>query len=132
VPATQKVRNISTRGLVGTGGNVLIGGFILGGNAVATNTVLVRALGPTLTGFGVAGALQDPTLELHNGAGTLLMSNNNWKDTQQSQIQATGLAPPDDRESSIYATLPAGNYTAIVRGVGNTTGVALVEVYSLP
>jgi sugar lactone lactonase YvrE len=131
-PPAQKVRNISTRGLVGTGGNVLIGGFILGGNSVATNAVLVRALGPTLTGFGVTGALQDPTLELHNAAGALLMSNNNWKDTQQSQIQATGLAPPNDHESAIYAVLPAGNFTAIVSGVGNTTGVALVEVYSLP
>jgi hypothetical protein len=71
-------------------------------------------------------------MELHNAAGALLMSNNNWKDTQQSQIQATGLAPPNDHESAIYAVLPAGNFTAIVSGVGNTTGVALIEVYSLP
>jgi sugar lactone lactonase YvrE len=128
-PLIQKLRNVSTRGMVGTGSGVLIGGFILGGNQVATNAVVVRALGPTLTGFGVAGALQDPTLLLVNSSGVTVATNNNWKNTQQSQIQATGLAPPDDRESAIYAILPAGNYTAIVAGINNTTGIALVEVY---
>jgi hypothetical protein len=93
--------------------------------------LLFRALGPSLTAFGVPGALQDPTLQLFNSSGVVIAFNDNWKDTQQSQIQATGLAPTDDRESAIYATLPAGAYTAIVRGANNTTGVALVEVYNL-
>ncbi len=130
-PLPQKLLNLSTRGFVQTGGSVLIAGFILGGNAIATNAVLMRALGPTLTKFGVSGALQDPTLELHNAAGAIIASNNNWQDIQAAQITATGLAPPDPRESAIFAILPAGNYSAIVRGVSNTTGVALVEVYSV-
>jgi glucose/arabinose dehydrogenase len=130
-PTTHQLRNISTRGFVGTGDNVLIGGFILGGNGMVNCALLFRALGPSLTAFGVAGALQDPTLQLFNSSGVVIASNDNWKDTQQAQIQATGLAPTDDRESAIYATLPAGAYTAIVRGANNTTGVALVEVYNL-
>jgi hypothetical protein len=117
--------------LVGTGDNVLIGGFIVGGNGMVNGVVLIRALGPTLTGYGVAGALQDPTLQLLNSSGGVIATNDNWKATQQAQIQATGLAPPDDRESAIYVTLPAGAYTAIVRGVSSTTGVAIVEVYNL-
>ena len=130
-PTIHQLRNISTRGLVGTGDNVLIGGFIVGGNGMVNGVVLIRALGPTLTGYGVAGALQDPTLQLLNSSGGVIATNDNWKDTQQAQIQATGLAPPDDRESAIYVTLPAGAYTAIVRGVSSTTGVAIVEVYNL-
>jgi hypothetical protein len=74
-------------------------------------------------------ALKDPTLELHNASGTIIAFNNNWKDTQQAQIQASGLAPTDTRESAIVVTLAAGAYTAIVRGISNTSGVALVEVY---
>jgi sugar lactone lactonase YvrE len=130
-PTIHQLRNISTRGLVGTGDNVLIGGFILGGNGMVNCALLFRALGPSLTAFGVPGALQDPTLQLFNSSGVVIAFNDNWKDTQQSQIQATGLAPTDDRESAIYATLPAGAYTAIVRGTNNTTGVALVDVYNL-
>jgi len=112
-----------------TGDSVLIGGFIIGGSG--NKEVLLRALGPTLTQFGVTGVLADPTMELHNGAGTLIASNNNWKDTQQAAISATGLAPPNDLESAILSNLASGNYTAIVRGKNNTTGVALVEVYDL-
>ena len=130
-PTIHQLRNISTRGFVGTGDNVLIGGFILGGNGMVNQALLFRALGPSLTAFGVPGALQDPTLQLFNSSGVVIAFNDNWRDTQQSQIQATGLAPTDDRESAIYATLPAGAYTAIVRGANNTTGVALVEVYNL-
>jgi sugar lactone lactonase YvrE len=131
-PPPHQLRNISTRGFVGTGDNVLIGGFILGGDGrVNGASALIRALGPSLTAFGVPGALQDPTLQLFNSTGVMIASNDNWRDTQQSLIQATGLAPTDDRESAIYATLPAGAYTAIVRGANNTTGVALVEVYNL-
>jgi len=93
--------------------------------------VLLRALGPTLTQFGVTGVLADPTLELHDGSGALITSNDNWKDTQQAAISATGKAPPDDKESAILHTFAPGNYTAIVRGKNNTTGVALVEAYDI-
>jgi hypothetical protein len=88
-------------------------------------------IGPTLSNFGVNNALADPTLELHDGNGTLLASNDDWKETQQAAIAATGLAPPNDLESAIVGTLPPGNYTAIVRGFNNTSGNALVEVYGL-
>jgi hypothetical protein len=122
--------NIATRGFVDIGDNVMIGGFIVGGSQ--NRTVLVRAIGPELGAAGVPGSLQDPTLELHNGSGTLLASNDNWKSDQQTQIAATGLAPTDDREAAILSSpLAPGNYTAIVRGSGGTTGVALVEVYQL-
>lgn len=122
--------NISTRGNVGTGNNVLIGGFIIGGSQ--PRNVLIRALGPSLSSAGVSNALQDPTLELHDGQGALITSNDNWKATQQTQIQATGLAPSFDAESAILApSLAPGGYTAIVAGAGGTGGVALVEVYQL-
>ena len=130
-PTTEKLRNISARGLVGTGDNVLIGGFIVGGNALANNAVVVRAIGPSLSGAGVSNALADPTLELHDPSGALIASNDDWQDTQEDLITASGLPPTDPNESAIYATLPAGNYTAVVRGAGDTTGTALVEVYSV-
>jgi len=130
-PVIQKVRNISARGFVQTGENVLIGGFILGGNGLNNNAVVVRAIGPSLSQAGIANPLSDPTLELHNASGALIASNNNWQDTQAAQISATGLAPTDPHESAIFATVPAGNYTAIARGVSDMTGVALVEIYNL-
>lgn len=125
----SKIANISTRGNVGAGDNVMIGGFIVGGDQ-PTN-VIVRALGPTLTDFGVNGALADPTLELRDKNGVLISQNDNWKSTQQEAIQNSGYAPPKDPEAAIVATLQPGSYTAIVRGSNNTTGVALVEVYNL-
>ena len=121
--------NISTRGNVETGDNVMIGGFIL--SPEETTKVLVRAIGPSLTKLGVPGALPDPVLELHGSDGDLIFTNDNWRATQQAEIIATGFAPSDDRESAIVATLQPGPYTAIVRGQGNTTGVALVEIYNL-
>jgi hypothetical protein len=123
--------NISTRGFVETGNNVMIGGFISGNGAVR---VIVRALGPTLAQppFNVTNVLADPTLELHDANGTLFASNDNWKDTQEAEIMATGLAPPNDLESAIIAVRPTGDTTAIVRGKNHTTGNALVEVYTLP
>ncbi len=127
--AGSKLGNLSTRALVQTGNNVMIGGFIITGPG--QKTVLVRAIGPSLAQHGITNPLQDPTLELHNGNGALIAFNDNWKDTQQAQIQATGLAPTNDNESAILRTLPPGNYTAIVRGKNNTIGVALVEVYGL-
>ena len=102
--------------------------------------MIIRAIGPELTRYGVPNALANPTLELHDGTGALIASNDNWVTTiiggiitanQVRDIQASGHAPGDGRESAIIADLPAGNYTAIVRGVNNTTGVALVEVYDL-
>jgi hypothetical protein len=130
--------NISTRSLVQTGADVMIGGFIIDGNG--PKTVIVRAIGPELTPFGVPNALADPALDLHNSTGALIGSNNNWQTTviggvitsdQVSAIQNSGHAPTEPSESAIIATLQPGNYTAIVRGVNNTTGVALVEVYDL-
>jgi hypothetical protein len=133
--ANSKLANISTRGFVSTGDDVMIGGFIVGGglgvNGAGSEEVLVRGLGPSLTQRGVPNALQDPTLDLHDGNGAIIASNDNWKDTQQSEIQATGLAPSNDRESAILATLVQGNYTSILRGKNNTTGVGLVEVYKV-
>ena len=125
----SKLANISTRGFVQTGDNVLIGGLIILGNA--DTSVLIRAIGPSLADAGVDGVLADPVLELHGANGDLITSNDDWKDTDQAAIEATGLAPTDDNEAAILATLSPGNYTAIVRGQGDTTGVALVEVYDV-
>ena len=138
--ANSQLANISSRGFVDTDDNALFGGLIASGaNGSGYARVVVRALGPSLTGLGIHDALQDPTLELHDGNGTITATNDNWKindQTQQSQeaeVRATTLAPPsDERESTIVATLPPGLGTAIVRGKNNSTGVALVEVYNLP
>ena len=125
---STELSNISTRGFVQTGNNVMIAGVIV---QFHNKPVIVRALGPTLTGFGVPNALADPTLEIRDVNGTLLASNDDWKDAQQNDIVATGKPPPNDLESAIVGTLTPGNYTAIVRGFNNTTGNALVEVYAL-
>ena len=129
--ANSTLANISTRGFVDTGDNVMIGGFISGSSLNGGGTILVRAIGPSLVSSGVPNTLQDPILELHDSNGTVLQTNDNWKDTQAAEIMATGLAPMDERESAILTTLAGNAYTAIVRGMGNTTGVALVEVYNL-
>jgi uncharacterized Zn-binding protein involved in type VI secretion len=127
-----RLAEISTRGFVQTGDNVMIGGFILTQSGSATVfTVLIRAIGPELTQHHVPNALQNPTLELHDGNGALIASNDDWKTNQEQIIAATGLAPTDDRESAILASLSPGNYTAIVRGENSSTGNALVEVYAL-
>jgi acetyl esterase/lipase len=125
----SSVRNISTRGDVGLGDDVMIGGFIIGGTA--PTKVLVRAIGPSLAADGVSGALADPALELHDSTGALIFRNDNWRTDQEQQIIDTTIPPTDDRESAIVATLQPGAYTAIVGGANNTTGVALVEVYAL-
>jgi hypothetical protein len=128
--ANAKLTNISTRGFVGINDNVMIGGFIVGTGGSAK--VLVRAIGPSLlTQFQIQGALADPVLSLFDGNGMSVAVNDNWKQTQQADIQATGLAPTDDHESAILAILPSGSYTIIVRGQNNTTGVGLVEVFNL-
>ena len=129
--ADSQFANISTRGFVDTGTDVMIGGFILG-NGTGSANILIRALGPSLAAFGVTGALADPTLELHDENGVLVMSNDNWKDTQQAEIEATGLPPTDDLEAAILITVPPTAHTAIVAGKNGSTGVGLVEVYRLP
>ena len=133
--ADSNLGNISTRGFVDTGDNVMIGGLIVGGGSPQGSAkVVVRALGPSIP---VTDALADPTLELHNESGTTIASNDNWKtrpdgSSQQAEIEATTLPPTNDLESAFVQTLPPGNYTAIVRGKNSTTGVGLVEVYNLP
>ena len=124
-----RMANISTRVAVGTAQNVAIAGFIINGDS--PKEVMVRALGPSLTPFGVAGALSDPMLDLRDDAGNQIATNDNWKDSQEQAIVDTGFAPANDSESAILATLPPGNYTAIVNGNGGATGVGLVEVYEL-
>jgi len=128
-----KLANIGTRGFVDKGDNVMIGGFIIGGSETGTANVVVRAIGPSLEGFGVPRALADPTLELRDSDGTVLFSNNDWQDNpaQAAILSATRLAPNNPRESAIAAALPPGAYTAILRGQNESTGVALVEVYAL-
>ena len=136
--AQTNLGNISTRSFVETDEHVMIGGFIVQGSG--TKRVIIRAIGPELTPFGITDELANPTLELHNSAGALIGSNDDWQTTilggvitgnQVSDIQNSGLAPTAVSESAIIADLQPGNYTAIVRGVNNTTGVALVEVYDL-
>jgi N-acetylneuraminic acid mutarotase len=129
-PAAQAI-NLSTRMLVQTGDNVGIGGFIVTGTA--PKHVLLRAIGPSLTGFGVPDALADPVLELHGPDAFVTITDDNWRDdpAQEAAILADGIPPTNDLESAIDATLNPGAYTAIVSGNGNTSGVALVEVYDL-
>jgi len=135
--ANSKLANISTRGFVDLGSNVMIGGLIVSGGAGGGNArVIVRALGPSLATLGVPGALSDPNLELHDASGTTIASNDNWKmrpdgSSQQSEIEATAIMPGNDLESALVQTLAPGSYTVIVRGTNNTNGVAVVEAYTL-
>ncbi len=128
-PPAATLTNISTRGRVETGDNVMIAGFVITGPN--SKKVLIRALGPTLTSFGVSGALSDPTLTLFNSQGQAIATNDNWRSAQQAEIIASTFAPPDDREPGIVATLTPGAYTAILTGVGGEMGVGIVEVYDL-
>jgi hypothetical protein len=114
---------------VQTGDNVGIGGFIITGNT--SKHVIIRGIGPTLTRYNIPGVLADPMLELHGPGDFVTMTNNDWRDTQEIEIQATGVPPTSDLEAAIIATLAPGAYTAIVSGNGNTSGVALVEIYDL-
>jgi hypothetical protein len=139
-PSANNLLNLSTRAFVGTETGVLIGGFILQGSA--QSTLVLRAIGPSLAAFGVNDALEDPFLEVFDGSGTSLASNDNWQSgPDASAIQAAGLAPIHPLESALRVTLPAGNYTAVVKGVGDATfiggfqpgltGIGLVELYDL-
>ena len=124
------VLNLSTRGFVQSGPNVMIGGFIVGGTQASS--IVTRALGPSLTQAGVSNALADPVLELHDANGALIGFNDNWADTQQSVIEALGLSPGNPLEAAIESTLAPGGYTAVVFGKDGGTGIGLVEVYKLP
>jgi hypothetical protein len=134
--ANSKLANISTRGPVQTGDNVMIAGFVAGPANAAPTGILIRGMGPSLTNFGVPNALQDPTLELHNADGTKLRTNDNWKiddqsgQSQEADIQGTGIPPNDDRESAILVDVAPGSYTAILAGK-NGTGIGLVEIYNV-
>lgn len=130
--ALSKLGNVSTRGFVNTGDNVMIGGVIVGGPGTGSGRVVVRAIGPSLSGQGVTNPLADPTLELVNGSGTTIATNDNWRQTQESELQTTGFQPSNDAEAAIVTSVAPGNYTAIVRGKDDTTGVGLVEVYNIP
>ena len=125
-----KLANISTRAFVSTGDNIVIAGFMLGGNS-GNDRIVVRGIGPSLTAAGVPNALANPTLELRDGNGAILIANNDWQDNpaQAAELTAAGLAPTNPLESGIAATLPPGLYTALLAGLNNGTGIGLVEVY---
>jgi hypothetical protein len=125
-----KLANISTRAFVSTGDNIVIAGFTLG-NQSGNGGIVVRGLGPSLAAVGVANALADPMLELRDGNGALLITDNNWQDNpgQAAELTAAGLAPSNPVESAIAASLPPGLYTALLSGMNNSSGVGLVEVY---
>src|SRR5205807_882922 len=129
VTRTGKELNISTRLHVEAGEHVGIAGFIISGNT--SKKIIVRALGPTLAQFGVPGILQDPALDLYDSSRNVIASNDNWKSSQQTEIQASGFAPGDNHEAAIVQTLAPGSYTAVVRGVNATVGAALLEVHDL-
>lgn len=130
ITSTSRIVNISTRMKVGTNDDVLIGGFIITGTQ--SKKVILRAIGPSLAASGIAGALSNPTMELHNSTGALIASNDDWQTSAQApQIASSGIPPANPMESAIIATLAPGSYTAIVRGVNNTTGIGLIEGYEL-
>lgn len=127
-----QVTNLSARGFVGSGNDVLIGGIIIGGGPTGSvQRVLIRALGPSLSSAGVASPLANPILSLRDINGTVIANNDNWQDSQQADIAATGKAPSNMKESAILALLAPGNYTAVVTGKNGATGVGLIEFYSL-
>ncbi|HKP03606.1 MAG TPA: TIGR02597 family protein [Chthoniobacterales bacterium] len=131
--ANSHLANISTRAFVSTADNVVIAGFILGNNS-GNDKVVVRGLGPSLGAVGVPNALANPLLELRDSNGTVLLQNNNWGDdtAQAAELTSAGLAPSNNLEAALVATLPPGAYTALLAGVNNGTGIGLIEVYDLP
>jgi hypothetical protein len=130
VPPPTDVVNISTRARVGTGDDVMIAGFILQGGA--SNRLLIRGLGPSLTALGVSGALADPILTVKDANGAVIAINDNWKSTQQNEISQTGLQPGNEYDAAYLGVFSPGLYTAIVSGYADGTGVGLVEIYRLP
>ncbi|PYJ07441.1 MAG: hypothetical protein DMF06_15690 [Verrucomicrobia bacterium] len=128
---TSKLANLSTRGFVGTDDNAMIGGFIIGPSDGTTSAVVVRAIGPSLSNLGISGALQDPTLELHNGNGATIAASDDWQDDSNQMRIDPVLRPANPHESALYRILSPGSYTAIMRGAENSTGLGLVEIYNL-
>jgi sugar lactone lactonase YvrE len=128
--STGKLANISTRGFVGSGDNVMIGGFILGGGNGAAR-MMIRGIGPSLSSSGVSNPLSNPTLSLRDGNGALLSYNDDWLDDNGTEIHLTGIEPPNRAESAIVTTLPTGNYTVVLAGLNDSAGVGLVEAYNL-
>ncbi len=128
-PGDSRVGNISTRGDIAFAGDVMVGGFIIGGSD--STQVIVRALGPSLAPFGIGNSLPNPALEIYDSNGAQVAANDDWRSTQAQEIQATGLPPTNNRESAIVATLGPGNYTAVVHDAGQGSGIGLVEVYNL-
>jgi predicted Abi (CAAX) family protease len=130
--SASQLANISTRGFVQTGDNVMIGGFILGGSNQNTG-IVVRGIGPSLAQFGLSNVLADPTLELRDSNGALLLSNDDWQNdpAQAAQLSARGLAPQDAKESAIFTSLPPGAFTAILAGKNSGTGIGLIEIYNV-
>jgi hypothetical protein len=122
--------NISTRGGIDPGGDVMIGGFIIFGNGGNTR-VLVRSVGPSLASSGISNPMPDPMLELRDVNGTLIIENDNWKEGPQTEIEETELAPANDLEPAIVTTLPSGPYTAVIRERNGQSGVGLFEIYNL-
>lgn len=127
-PPPIQLVNIAGRVVVGSSNNVGIGGFIMKGGT--SKRVLIRAIGPSLSARNIPNPLQDPVLELHDSSGKVTV-NDNWKSTQESEIQQPGLAPTDNRESAIVATLPPGNHTAIIKSVNSSGGIGVIEIYDL-
>ncbi len=126
----SRIANLSARGFVGNGDEVMIGGFIVRGNGISAN-LLVRALGPSLASAGIAQPLSDPAIEIHDGNGAIVAKNDNWRDTQAVEIQGRSLTPPNELESAAIISAGPGVYTAILKGNGGGTGVALLEIYRL-
>ena len=129
--SSSQLTNISTRGLVQAGDFVMIGGFVSSAPDGSSAQLLIRAIGPSLAQFGITNILADPALRLIDGNGVTIAFDDNWRDTQEAAIQATGNAPASDSESAILARLSPGSYTALVSGANGSTGVALVEVFKL-
>ncbi|MEY2488729.1 MAG: hypothetical protein QOC70_671, partial [Verrucomicrobiota bacterium] len=127
--SAAKLANVSTRGQVGSGDSLMIAGFFIVNGQVR---VVVRGIGPSLIPFGIPNALTDPTLELRDANGALVLANDNWRTTQEVEIMATGLQPSNNLESALVITLQPGGYTGLLRGTSNGTGVGLVDVYALP
>src|SRR6202171_2047929 len=127
--AISSAVNLSTRMVVQTGDNVLIGGVLVYGTG--QKKIAVLGMGPSLTALGISGALSDPMVELHDATGAIVSSNDNWRTSQQDLVIAAGLAPTNDLESALIATINPGAYTVVVKGVNNATGVGLMEIYDL-
>jgi hypothetical protein len=127
----SKMANLSTRAFVNTDNNIVIAGFVLSADGVADDRVIVRGIGPSLADFGLSPVLANPTLELRDNNGALLIANNDWQENpeQAMEINAAGLAPTNSLESAMAATLPPGLYTALLAGSNNGTGIGVVEVY---